>query len=390
MLKNLTYYLFISLFIFLSACAGTGEFSDIGTNIASPSSMAIDAVNNRLYVVNSNNAVLYDWTQGSVQAYDISTPTAPVLLKTTQTSSFSGEIYIDPVTNRAYIPNRYAVNSSGADVLYNFDVNTASADYLSYSSTSLGANAFAIDCCYPANRAWITTSVGELQYVDLTGDLTPLGLSLITTLDSGFLLNQIAANQVVIIGQQAFVSRLQGGVMVINLDEASVAGAAPVDYFISDIETPSGLATDGALLYVSGQGNVGDAWTQYLLVINPATLTPLTSNTVTTTIDKDTSGILTATVTVGNNPQGVVLSTAYIFVANQNDDTVSVIDRTTNTVVKTISVGDEPVSLAVLNDTHVYVGNVVSNTISIIDIATLSVAATYPWILVTEQGGSSL
>jgi YVTN family beta-propeller protein len=59
------------------------------------------------------------------------------------------------------------------------------------------------------------------------------------------------------------------------------------------------------------------------------------------------------------------------YVANAYDGTVSVIDTTTNTVVKTLSVGSSPQKLAVSPDgKRVYVANTSSNTVSIIDAST--------------------
>jgi YVTN family beta-propeller protein len=65
-----------------------------------------------------------------------------------------------------------------------------------------------------------------------------------------------------------------------------------------------------------------------------------------------------------------------------NDDTVSVVDRDTYEKITDIKVGDEPYALALYQDDsgtdkYVYVGNVADNTISIIDIGSLSVVATY-------------
>src|SRR6185295_20375691 len=58
------------------------------------------------------------------------------------------------------------------------------------------------------------------------------------------------------------------------------------------------------------------------------------------------------------------------YVTNSGDDTVSVIDPANNTVVATITVGDEPGGVAVTpNGTFVYVANQNSNTVSVISAA---------------------
>ncbi len=74
------------------------------------------------------------------------------------------------------------------------------------------------------------------------------------------------------------------------------------------------------------------------------------------------------------------------YVANYYDNTVSVIDTNTNTVITTISVGSSPRALAVSPDgTHVYVANYNANTVSVIDtntnmvVETIAVPVERPW-----------
>lgn len=374
----------LAVFALMAGCAKQGDvFGDIGTNIASPSAMAVDVTLGRLYVVNSNSDVLYDSTQGSFQVYDITNPLAPTLVRTMQTLSFSGEMYLNTVTKQALVPNRYTADSQATEGrLYGFDVDEASQGFLNFTESSLGRDSYAIKCCYPENRAWISTTLNELQYVDLGGDMVAGSIPLTTTLSNGGEITYAEISHIAIIGNQAFLSRAWGGVMVVNLDEAGVSDVVPVDYFIADIDNPRGIATDGTLLYVVGEGPINDTWTTYLLILDPTTLTSTTTNTSTQYVDKDDDGILLALIQVGSYPQEVLLSTSYAFVTNMNDDTVSVIDLATRVLLKTITVGDEPFSLAVYttpagSDEYLYIGNTSSNTISIIDIPTLAVAATY-------------
>jgi len=76
------------------------------------------------------------------------------------------------------------------------------------------------------------------------------------------------------------------------------------------------------------------------------------------------------TVAVGNAPMQIAVNpvTNLVYVANLNDNTVSVIDGTSNTVVATISVGVVPEVVAVNTATNrIYVANSNSNNISVID-----------------------
>jgi YVTN family beta-propeller protein len=64
-------------------------------------------------------------------------------------------------------------------------------------------------------------------------------------------------------------------------------------------------------------------------------------------------------------------------VTNQFDNTVSVIEAATNTVVATVPVGQGPTGVAITpNGAFAYVTNLFGNTLSVIDIATNTVTAT--------------
>lgn len=69
--------------------------------------------------------------------------------------------------------------------------------------------------------------------------------------------------------------------------------------------------------------------------------------------------------------------TSYAYVTNNADNTVSVINVTTNLVVKTIPVGSMPYGVAVNQaGTAAYVTNSGTNTVSVISTATNAVTAT--------------
>lgn len=366
------------------SCGQSGDiFEDLGDNIASPSAMAIDVSSNRLYLVNSNSNVLYDWTQGSFQVLDISDPLAPVLVGTAQTQSGSGEIYLDATNSRAYVTNRYSESDEVLeDRMYAFNLDESSSGFLSFTETGVGRNAYAIACCYPDGIAWITTDIHELQYVNLRDDMSAGSIPLTTALDNGAWLSHAEVGHIALRDNQAFLSRTYGGVMVVNLDEEGAEGAVPVDYLISDVPNPRGIATGGTLLYVVGEGNESGSWKKFLLIIDISSLTPLVDNESTVVLDKDDDGLLVAMIELGRSPQEVLLSSDYAFVTILEDDLVSAIGLAEQAHVADIAVGDEPFSMALYTaaegvDQYLYVGNVESNTLSIIDIPSLSLAATY-------------
>lgn len=120
----------------------------------------------------------------------------------------------------------------------------------------------------------------------------------------------------------------------------------------------------------------------------PATALAATSLTVTVPIDpaKPTTATVVATVEIGSRPTGVAISPdgRTVYVANQGDGTVSVIDTVTNTLTATIGVGVSPQSVAVSPDgSHAYVASGAwlpyppsHGTVSVIDTATNTVADT--------------
>jgi len=101
-----------------------------------------------------------------------------------------------------------------------------------------------------------------------------------------------------------------------------------------------------------------------------------------------TTGTVTTTITVGNNPYGASISTdgSKTYITNLSDNTVSVINNASNTVTVTIPVGTTPISICVNPDgSKVYVANWNDNTVSVISTATNTVTATITGF--NEPGG---
>ena len=89
--------------------------------------------------------------------------------------------------------------------------------------------------------------------------------------------------------------------------------------------------------------------------------------------------LISLVITVGKNPPSVAVNpkTNRIYVANYGDNTVSVIDGKTNSVVNTVKVGKNPEGVAVNPSTNmIYVTNNRDNTTSVIDSRTNSVVET--------------
>ena len=79
-----------------------------------------------------------------------------------------------------------------------------------------------------------------------------------------------------------------------------------------------------------------------------------------------------ATIPVGHGPQDVTWAAdgRFAYVADVDDDTVSVIDAATMTVTATVVVGDAPTSIAVLPDGRAaYVTNLRDGTLTVLHTA---------------------
>lgn len=91
----------------------------------------------------------------------------------------------------------------------------------------------------------------------------------------------------------------------------------------------------------------------------------------TVSIIKVSDNSLTADITVGAGPFGIAASEEYLYVTNQSDGTVSIISESYNTVIDTLDAGTSPRGVAVTSDgAYIYIANYSENTISIIDIST--------------------
>ena len=108
-----------------------------------------------------------------------------------------------------------------------------------------------------------------------------------------------------------------------------------------------------------------------------AVLTSFAGGLITTTpVDGQTVSTI---ITVGDTPEGVDVNplTNKVYVANFNDDTVSVIDGATDTIMSTVNVGDLPINIGVNSKTNtIFVGNLLDDTVSVIDGATDTVVGT--------------
>lgn len=140
---------------------------------------------------------------------------------------------------------------------------------------------------------------------------------------------------------------------------------------VSKSQTPTPTRTPGLVLQ-NRNIPVGDGPIDIAINNNTNTLYVLNQNDNNITIlDSFTYSRIT-TIPVGTNPSGITFNklTNKIYVSNTGNNSVSVIDTTSNTVVKTIAlpVASGPKGIVVNPDTNrIFVGNSNSGTITVID-----------------------
>jgi YVTN family beta-propeller protein len=157
--------------------------------------------------------------------------------------------------------------------------------------------------------------------------------SIIGTIQVGQAPNSVAVDPA---SGRAYVTNIiSKSVSVIDTAANRVIATVPLP------NSPAGVATTGSRAYVSTDGVVE--------VIS------IPSNNI------------VASIPVGRDAVGVAVTSGYVFVANQSSNTVNVINVTTNSVEATLYVGNSPTGVAVYPATNsVYVTNQDDRTISVI------------------------
>jgi YVTN family beta-propeller protein len=385
-IRRATWIPLLSLFSF-THCTGT-LFEEIGTHLAAPIAIAVDTANLRAYVVNSNNNI--EFTSTTLSILDLTDPAAPVLLNHPANPipipNFSGQIYLDPVTRLAYLPNRFSENEQDdEDALLRIHLDETSGTFGTVEAFPGGENPFGIACCDASGRIYTVSSGGD-------GDGTlnvynPADLSVFVQISLNFVASDGSSftgeesTEVALLGSQAFVSNRFGNIYVINNGEVGDTSKNPIDYVVLEGGDLRGIATDGTLLYVVDGQEDEEEGLPALRVINPALMPPVDPD-VSTLSEFDISAVQTASIllTADGDPNEVLVFKGKAYVTNLDANTVSVIDLATNTTTATISVGEDPFGLTAFTigtTDYLYVANLVSDSISIIDLSTNSVVNTF-------------
>lgn len=382
-MKTLLVLMFACLW---TSCAGSDNiFPDVvlsadeaDASLPNPISIAVDAANSQILVANSNVDILYETGSLAVLSFDATDTAAPTLTAATMVSApnFAGEIVYDGVGS-LYVPfrevsdtnedldtfNKYTVTAGGLDV--SIEGTVASDPFgLTLSGTSLYVVSDDVLEIYNTDLTLLTEidlATAEDAEIDDTSSEDVQGVAVDAT------------------ASRAFVSNNDGDVFVVDLTTNTLVQA------IAGPASTRSILVDGSLLYVL------DAYAESVWVFNLDNL-PTPSSTPEET---DDSYFLITTIPVGNNPMGMALDTTQdrLYVANMDDDTISVIDTVSQEEIARISIdeddissdflrdGESPIALA-LGDfngvTYLFVAGFTSNSIVVINTESLGVVEVYP------------
>ncbi|MCC7344094.1 MAG: hypothetical protein IT573_04085 [Deltaproteobacteria bacterium] len=381
--------------LFLGACGENSIFIPIPLTLnplvlANPIAMVASNAAQRLYVVNSNNLVL--WEDASFVILDISNPANPTPLAVISIPNFSGNILLDEARGFVYLPNRQsAAEADLIDQVLRIHINEASPTFLQVDFFDSGEDPFGgffdgVDSLY------VTASREALRYdVNNMLGFSKVDLSVTTAAGREIFADDTRELALSPSGNNLFVTNRTDNMLILNVNEMTpptVAGVTdlgtePVDYIVVGTNSTRGAARDSNFVYVV------DGAPANLRILTDAGLTPVSGPPQEIT----TGSLQVAAIPIGNDPGEVIIDepNARAYVSNTGDDTVSVIDLNLQAEITRIAVdnnlpvnsdpGDQPFPMAIANvggGNFLYVGNFDSNNITVIDADALQVVFAFP------------
>lgn len=380
-------------------CAGNSIFQNIPLTLdplvlANPIAMVASASSNRLYVVNSNNRVL--WFDASFIVMDITNPVVPVPLAVISIPNFGGQIILDEARGYVYIPNRQSGSAADEeDQILRININEASPQFLRVDFFTSTANPFG--AFFDGQFLFVAAVSDALQYnVDSFAGFSSVDLTVTT--NAGTEIDAELTREVALSpnGTNLFVTNNTDNMLIVNLSQfpppilpgQTDLGTEPVDYILTGAPSTEGIASDSNFLYVV------DISSATLRILSDAGLAPVSGPPV----EIPLSSLEVGAVPVGFSPMEVIVDepNARAYVSNTGSDDVSVIDLTLRQEIARISVnttgetiqdtgngndGDQPFALALVNlggTNYLYVAHFQTNLISVINADTLTLLSTFP------------
>lgn len=326
-----------------------------------PTGMAITPNGLYLYVANNNNYGIAG--QDSVTVID----TFTLLPVTTIYDVSFNQPYT--VTINAAGTKAYVTNSAGATVTV---INTATNTVSNVISGFDGPSGFAINPL--TNLAYVNNYGGPILGSGNGHTVSVVNLNtnvIVNTVNVG-----LAPAAIAITPDNMFVYTINyttgntnsGTVSKINTNNLGVTTIGPF--------SPNGFSGSFAIA-INSAGTLA-----YITNFGSNNFTPF-GNTV--SVLNLSTGLITATITVGIQPSGIALSSEYAYVSNYNtlyagsnftnltagQGTLNIIDLATNTVLSpTITVGQSPGCVVLSTDgSTAFVSNFTSGTVSVVDVS---------------------
>lgn len=379
----------------ITSCAGDPLFGPIGDNLSGPIAIALDPTTGRAYLLNSNLNVAY--IDGSLMVLDLSTPTAPTILSIAgnpvSIPGLSGQIFFDAATKHVLFTNRFSENPDDIiDHLFRINIDEA-GDFGDIEQFDAGENPFGLACCDGSDQL-LATSEGDMQVYPRTNPAKGFEVSLQVTLSNGDTFDGIDTTRVAILGSQAFLSNRAGIIYIINLDKIATLSDNPIDYLITDMEDLRGITTDGSYLYVAEVAFNQNDDESSVRVIDLAAFPPIAAVSpavIEVSINAlEVGGVdipaQKQQIFVGTNtePTEVLIFKDKLYVADTENALVYVFDISSPGSIPdpiTIDVGSGAFALAAATfgaDDLLFVTNLNDNTVSIVNLGSNTVVGTFP------------
>ncbi len=356
--------------------------------LINPIALVADSAANRLYLVNSNNTVLF--ADASFVVLDISNPIDPQPIAVISIPSFSGEIILDTARGFVYTPNRLSdTDSDTEDQVLRININEASPNFLQVEAFPSAANPFG--AWYDGTSSlYVAATADALRYnVDNFTEFASVDLNVTTA--QGRLIIGEGTRELALSpsGNFLYVTNQTDNMLILNVAEippppgVADLGTGPVDFIVTGTTSTTGIATDSNFIYVT------DAVPSLLRILTETGLSPIVGPPQEISV----SSLQDIAIPIGAEPGEVIVDepNQRAYVANTGSDDISIIDTFLQIELTRIPLdenlppgvhfGDAPFAMALANIGGVnflYVANFDSSNLTILNADTMQILASFP------------
>jgi len=341
--------------------------------LPNPISILADPANDQIIVINSNVDVLFENASAMTINIDATDPDAPVLTPTSvrEIPNYAGAAIFDGIS--AYVTFRE--DEGDGDILRKFTITEGDvADDLEGTTQEDNPFGLALDgtdlivVCDKALERF-NADLESTEVIDLSTAADDTDIDDVSSKRAENVAVDAATNR-------AYITNRTGKMFVVDL------GTSTLTHVIDGPINSRGIATDGTYIYAV-DGDDPALW-----IMDPALLPAVTEEPE----EVDDASLVIKQISLGSNPNGITLdlpnSRAYI--ANANDQSVSVIDLILQEEIARISLDDDDTGLDKIEDPFstaagnfdgvnlVFVANFDSDNIAVINADTFEVLQIFP------------